>query len=157
MRMNDKGKVIIHSINELPSDAKGLIRLGAIGGGALVLAVYFSILLLFGVGPNKNDPLFVCCVDFGIIFAWAFALCSQGVYWGRRLMAADCGYVLPTRQQSFAYEASHKPSFSSGDAVHYASSSAYNNHMSINPSSGFPMSGSSGIDTHGNPFGTRSW
>ena len=157
MQKNNKGQTIIHSVSELSAEERQLVRLGSIGGGALVLAIYFPILLLFGIGPSKDAPLFVCCVDFGIIFVWAFVLCSHGIYWGRRLMAADLGYALPTRQQNWAYKASQYPSFSSGDAVHYASARTYNSHTSINPSSGFPMSGSSGIDTHGNPFGTRSW
>jgi hypothetical protein len=73
------------------------------------------------------------------------------------MMVADLGYALPTQQQAWAYEASQNPSFSSSDPLHYASSNSYDSYMSINPSSGLPMSGSSGVDISGNPFGSSSW
>ena len=157
MQKNNKGQTIIHSVSELSAEERQLVRLGSIGGGALVLAIYFPILLLLGIGPSKQDPLFGCLVVLGVLFVWAVVLCWQGVYWGRYLMAANLGYAFATPLQTFAHNTSQNASFSSSDAVHYASSRAYHNHTSINPSSGFPMSGSSGIDTHGNPFGTRSW
>lgn len=33
----------------------------------------------------------------------------------------------------------------------------FDDHMSINPASGLPMAGSSGLDIYGNPSGTDSW
>lgn len=157
MQKNDKGQVIIHSINELPLDEKKMVRLGAIGGGALVLAIYFPVLLLLGVGPSRQDPLFASCIDLGLVLAWAIGLGSQGVYWGRRLMAANLGYAFPARRQIWGDSSYQHPSFSSSEDVHYASASRYESHMSINPSSGLPMSGSSGIDIRGNPYGSSSW
>ena len=157
MHMNDKGQQMICSVKQLSPSQRRQVHLASVGMGALVLLIYCLGFLLIGSAPSKHQPFFFYYADWGMILAFGSAAFGLGFVFGSRMMIADLGYALPTRQQVWADALPHNQSFSSGDAPSYPASNTYGGYISINPSSGLPMSGSSGMDTHGNPFGTNAW
>jgi hypothetical protein len=80
-----------------------------------------------------------------------------GSSFGFDLMLSDLGYALSLEHYEGADFSSRNQPFSSNESPSYHRSNHYSTHVSINPSSGRPMSGSSGMDVSGNPYGTRSW
>jgi hypothetical protein len=118
-----------------------------------VLGVLISLIALptWGEFPTRNTPLLVFCSDWIFIIAIPFAAYTYGAIIGYHAMLAALGYQY-FEDDSF----SENQSFSTNDSsIHRASD--YSTSTSINPSSGLPMSGSSGMDVSGNPYGTRSW
>ena len=157
MKKNNKGQLMIRSIRELDSSQQRQVRLAAIVVGSLVFLIYVLVILLLDDLPSLNDPLGALCIHSTLLLLVAGVAIHQGGLAGCRLMLADLGFALPTQQQLWVETLTTHQSFSSDVETHYPSSHTYSSHVSINPSSGLPMSGSSGMDTSGNPFGTRSW
>jgi hypothetical protein len=151
MQKNDKGQVMISSIKKLSSAERKKVFCSSIGIGSLVLLIYGLLIVLLDYVPNQNDDLWM------LVFVGAANAFGFGAFFGFRLMISDLGYALPTRQQIWAHSLSQSHLFYSSDTQNHVYSHTDNSHMSINPSSGLPMSGSSGIDIAGNPFGTNSW
>lgn len=157
MEKNNKGQLMIRSIRELDSSQQRQVRLAAIAVGSLVFLIYALTILLVDALPDLSDPFGAVCIHSTLLLVFAVLAIYQGGLAGCYLMLSDLGFALPTRQQLWADTLTAQQSFSSDSETHYPSSQTYSSHMSINPSSGLPMSGSSGMDTSGNPFGTRSW
>ena len=157
MEKNNKGPLMIRSIRELDSSQQRQVRLAAIAVGSLVFLIYVLVILLIDDLPDLSAPFWSVCIHSTLLFVFAILAIHRGGLVGCHLMLADLGFALPTRQQQWADTLTTQQAFSSDIETHYSSSQTYSSHMSINPSSGLPMSGSSGMDTSGNPFGTRSW
>ena len=157
MQKNDKGQLMIRGVKELPPAERKRVHWHAALMGTLFLGVYTVCFALFGSAPYRSPSLVFYYSDWGMIFVFAAVVCYCGAYLGLRLAVYVLGYVLPTQQQAWADHISQAQAFYSSDETHYPTSSSYNSYMSINPGSGLPMSGSSGVDTRGNPFGTNAW
>lgn len=157
MEKNDKGQVVIHSIEELrPSQRRQVDRV-AIGIGLLCALIYFLCFFLGGLVPDTSPPLIFSCISWFLFFAGAIVPFVFGRDFGLRMKLADMGYAFPKRHYAADYYRSPNQPFSSNDSPRYTASSFHSSTVSINPSSGQPMSGSSGMDISGNPYGTRSW
>ncbi|HAU1387074.1 TPA: hypothetical protein KKX58_001662 [Legionella pneumophila] len=157
MEKNSKGQILICSSSELlPYQIKSLNRTSA-GIGALVVLVYLWILFLFDGFPETNQSLFFYAHGWILILGFGFFAFLQAAEFAFYMKLADMGYALSRRRQSSDYYPSSQQSFSSSNGSGHSFSSTYEASTSINPGSGLPMVGSSGIDTSGNPYGTRSW
>lgn len=156
MEKNHKGQTIIHSIYELrPSQRRELRRASGIIGGLCVL-IYLLLILLFDGFPAYKNSVFETSIHWVFLLAFGTGALDLGYYkLGYYLKLADMGYVLA--YQSSDYYRSPNQAFSSSDSPRHSYSSFHSNSTSINPASGRPMSGSSGMDISGNPYGTRSW
>jgi hypothetical protein len=153
MKTNDKGRVVIHSFDELPQGLQKQIRLASLQFGTLVLLIAVLAFLAFGTFPNKHNSLFFYCIDWLLFVASPLGAFGVGACIGFELMLARLGFALPHGP----YSPSLNQSFSSYDSPNFQHVQNYGSPVSINPSSGRPMSGSSGVDIAGNPYGTRSW
>lgn len=151
MRKNDNGKWMIRSVRNLDSSQQRKVHMASIVVGSLVFLIYVLMLLLTDGSPGGLPMDWIFVVVFGFV-----ALYFGGLA-GRHLMVYDLGFALPTRQQAWADTLAKSHSFYANEAALYPTTDSYSNDMSINPSSGLPMSGSSGMDTSGNPFGTNAW
>jgi len=153
MENNYKGRVMIHSLDELPQALRKQIHLASLVAGSLVLLIAVLAFLVFGSFPSKHNSLFFYCTDWLLFVVTPLGAFGLGACFGFELMLARLGYGL-----SFgSYSASLNQPFSSYDSPNYHHANNYSSPVSINPSSGRPMSGSSGMDISGNPYGSRSW
>jgi hypothetical protein len=157
MNKNDKGKMMIRSLDELTHVQRKQIRLASFGVGFFVLLVVVLAFLAFGSFPSKNSPLFFYCTDWILLIATPCASFGFGAAFGFELMLSDLGYVLSFGYRGGSDSLSLNQPFSSYDSPNYQHANNYSSPVNINPSSGRPMSGSSGMDISGNPYGTRSW
>ncbi|KTC80114.1 MULTISPECIES: hypothetical protein [Legionella] len=156
MEKNHKGQVIIRSIDELSAAEQKQIRLASLGIGSLVLLIEVLAFLAFGAFPSNSGSLFFYCADWFLFVAVPLASYGLGSSFGFVLMLSDLGYALSLGHGGSDSSSLNQP-FSSNESPSYHRSNNYGSHVSINPSSGRPMSGSSGMDISGNPYGTRSW
>ncbi|MGM9451936.1 hypothetical protein ACTAZI_01235 [Legionella bozemanae] len=156
MEKNHKGQVIIRSIDELSTAQQKQIRLASLGIGSLVLLIEILAFLAFGAFPSNSGSLFFYCADWFLFVAVPLASYGLGSSFGFVLMLSDLGYALSLGHGRSDSSSLNQP-FSSNESPSYHRSNNYGSHVSINPSSGRPMSGSSGMDNSGNPYGTRSW
>jgi hypothetical protein len=154
MEKNHKGQAIIHSLDELTLDQRKQIRLASRGVGLLALVVVLLAYLAFGSFPSKSDSLFFYCIDWLLFVAKPLAAFGFGACIGFDLMLSDLGFVLSFGHRIGVDSSSLNQCFSSDNSPNYYRSSNYSTHVSINPSSGRPMSGSSGMDSSGNPWHT---
>lgn len=144
----------IQSIKELPSVLRRQIVSTALTLGTIALIGALLAFFICDPFPIKSDSVLLSCIDWivniGLIlgsFGFVAAMTAH-------LMLTYHGYVLfPNAYHS---DCSSQKRFSSYDStIHTANN--YATSVSINPSSNLPMSGSSGMDISGNPYGTRSW
>jgi hypothetical protein len=143
----------ICSLNELPLDQRKSVRFIAIYMGLFTCLLGMTVLLLLDAFPffppetgvfylvtcllSLNPPILLFVLGYGI---------------GQLLKLRDLGYSL----QSHTINFSNHSDFLSNDIVTHQPCSVSSS-MSINPASGLPMSGSSLMDSRGNPLGTNSW
>jgi len=157
MEKNHKAQLIIRSIDELPTVQQKQIQLASIGIGSLVLLIELLAFLAFGSFPSNSGSLFFYFADWFLFLAVPFASFGLGSSFGFVLMLSDLGYALSLEYHSGAGSSSLNQPFSANESPSYHRSNHYSSHVNINPASGRPMSGSSGMDISGNPYGTRSW
>ena len=157
MEKNYKGQVMIRSLEELSPEQRKKLRLASMGIGSLVLLIVVLLFLCFGDFPSYKDSLFFYCLDWLLLIATPVASFAVGASFGFDLMLSDLGFAFSFESYGGSDSSSLNQRFSSHDSPHYHRSNHYGSSVSINPSSGRPMSGSSGMDSSGNPYGTRSW
>ncbi|MFA6302179.1 MAG: hypothetical protein WC627_03490 [Legionella sp.] len=155
MIKNDKGYITIDSLDELTPDQRKQVRFASIGAGVLSLLAVASAFLCFGLSPSKNSPLFFYCTDWILQIAVPFAGFCVGAGLVRHLMLLHLGYIVSGYNGGFDTSSPNR-GFSSYDSPTHSANN-YHSSVSINPASGRPMSGSSGMDISGNPYGSRSW
>ncbi len=149
-------KRVIHSLKELTQEEKQHAYKLPRKVGMIAFLIEIFVIIAFGLYPDLNygNDLFsttliieIALVAMSIVFLMSFALSkslsSLGIVW------------LEKSYMHSNYESTNQP-FSRSESHSYHSQS-YSSHMSINPSSGHSMVGSSRTDTSGNPFGSRSW
>lgn len=158
MEKNDKGQFVIHSLAEMPVSERRQVYLATAGIGSLVLvAAILAYLCLYFPNNHHSDILFRRD-------AWSLrAFLGAYIF----LIGSYVGFLLALRDLGYNYKGFHHHRFessyqsnafsSSDSSTIFHSSSHSSSYMSINPGSGLPMCGSSGMDTSGNPYGTRSW
>ena len=149
-------KELIYSLNDVrPSILLSAKRTAHLIGFLVSLIVVLGC-LAFDFFSHASKELLFLCADWFLILATPFGAYLVGYLFGLKIALWDKGIALVD-----GYGASGE-----GSSLHMndsnGSSSAYRGYnfgssVSINPSSGRPMSGSSGVDTYGNPYGTRSW
>lgn len=157
MEKNHKREIVIHSLDELSPEQRKKLRLASMGIGSLVLLIVVLLFLCFGAFPSNKGSLFFYCIDWLLFLVSPLAAFGLAASFGFDLMLSDLGFALAYGYHGGSDSSSINQPFSSHDSPSYHSSSHYGSSVSINPSSGRPMSGSSGMDTSGNPYGTRSW
>lgn len=155
MDKNHKGKVMIHSLDELPQDLRKKLFLASFGIGLLVFLIVVLAFLVSGIFSSKESSLGIA--DWALFVATPLGAFGFGACFGFELMLSDLGFALALRHHTGSDFSSINQPFSSHDSPNYHRSNDYSSHVNINPSSGRPMSGSSGMDISGNPYGTRSW
>lgn len=150
-----KSRVLISSINEIRPSLR--IKIERV---AHVIGLLFSIILVlaflaFDFFPKEHD-WFSFCIDWVLKIVSPLVFYVVGYLFGMNLALWDRGLTLsgryPVNGDSASLQMNH-----SNDSCSAYSGYSYDSSVSINPSSGRPMVGSSGIDTYGNPYGTRSW
>lgn len=156
MENNRKGQVIIHSIDELRPSQKNQVKQSAIGIGLLMVLIYCSLVVFFDIFPDYKSSLFEGNIQLILLFAFGAAAFDLGYKLGFYMKTADLGFSFAKQTNVGTYSQSPNQPFSSSETARFQQS-FQGNSVSINPSSGRPMSGSSGMDISGNPYGTRSW
>ena len=157
MMKNDKRKRMLRSLEELTPAQRKPLYWASLGVGFLVLLVVVFAFLAFGSFPRKNSPLFVYCIDWILLIATPCASFGLGAAFGFELMLSDLGYALSLGYGGEGASLSPDHPFSSSHSPKYPHVNHYSSPVNINPGSGRPMSGSSGMDVSGNPYGTSSW
>jgi len=157
MQKNDKGQIMIRSVKDLPHSARKKAYQCAAGMGALALVISGFLILSLEIAAEENHMLSVFAEDWIMISAMSCIAIGLASYVGLRIAIYALGYALPTQQQVWENHISQGQAFYTSDVTHYPSSSWHDSYTSVNPGSGLPMSGSSGVDASGNPFGTSSW
>lgn len=154
MEKKSTHKKLVLSVRALPLALQKIVRKASIISGSIGLILY--VLFVFSLGSLAFDDLFPLIIFFGVFVCAPVALAR---FW----VLSKFGYALPfhliskyAKNPAFYSDFNHtNTSFHSHDSSSHSYSNSY--HSSINPSSGLPMCGSSGIDTSGNPYGSRSW
>lgn len=157
MNKDYKGRIMIHSLDELSLEQRKKLRLASMGIGALVFLIVVLIVLCFGGFPSNKGSLLFYCTDWLLFLVSPLAAFGLAASFGFDLMLSDLGFALSYGYPGGSDSSSQNPTFSSHESPSYSRLNHYGSSVSINPSSGRPMSGSSGMDTSGNPYGTRSW
>lgn len=156
MEKNHKGQSIIHSIEELRPSQRNQVKRAAIGIGFLMVLIFGLLLLLFDISPAYKSSLFEGNIQLILLLASGVTAFDLGYKLGFYMKVADLGYALVSHPSADYYRSPNQ-AFSSSDSPRHSYSSFHSSSVSINPASGRSMSGSSGVDTSGNPYGTRSW
>ncbi|ARB91042.1 hypothetical protein A6J40_02055 [Legionella longbeachae] len=144
----------IHSLSELSLAERKKVRFVAIGIGLLTCFIGISILYCLDIYPFTDRPKDFFAISCLVSIVPPLFLFALGYAFGDFTQLMDLGYkrayepncYSPTNTQ---YWGDHE--------LHRITSSSSSPSMSINPASGLPMSGSSGMDCRGNPFGSNSW
>lgn len=144
----------INSLNELSLAERKQVRFTALGIGLLTcfigtIVFYFMDDYLFTEGTG-----FFFVVSCILSFVPPLFFFVFGYLLGDFVGLADLGYM--RAYQTNNYSNANGVSL----MIHELSApqlTSISSSMSINPASGLPMSGSSGMDSRGNPFGTNSW
>lgn len=157
MEKNYKGQMMIRSLDELPPEQRKKLRLASMGIGSLALLIVVLMFLCFGDFPSNKGSLFFYCTDWFLFLVSPLAAFGLGASFGYDLMLSDLGFAFSFGSYGGSDSSSLNQPFSSHESPNYHRSNHYGSSVSINPSSGRPMSGSSGMDISGNPYGTRSW
>ncbi|WP_298624829.1 hypothetical protein [uncultured Legionella sp.] len=154
MENTNNKRTLIYSVNELRPSLRIKVQRTAHLVGFLALLVVSFAFLAFGIYPKGND-LFFLCGDWLLMIGIPLASYGMGYLLGWNSALWDLGFVL--FQGYSVGDGSNHHMHSGNDTTHAYHGHSYSSSVSINPSSGRPMSGSSGVDTYGNPYGTRSW
>lgn len=149
-------KRVIHSLKELTPEEKQQAYQLPRKVGMIAFLIEIFVITAFGLYPSLSHGMdwfstdliietgfVVISIGFVMSYALSKSLSSLGIVW------LEKSYMHPN------YGSTNQP-FSRSESHSYHSQS-YSSHMSINPSSGHSMVGSSRTDTSGNPFGSRSW
>ena len=155
MEKKHKEHVLISSVNEIRPSLRIKSKQTAHFVGFFVSIAVVLGFVAFDFFPKQNDRFFQY-IDLLLMISTPLAAYIVGYLFGLNIALWSKGFVLTE-----GYPGGNNSSLSQINQSN-GSSSAYRGYsfgssVSINPSSGRPMSGSSGIDTHGNPYGTRSW
>lgn len=155
MKAKNNKRELIYSLNDVrPSILLNAKRTAHLIGFLISLVVVLGCLVFDFFAHGSKELLFLC-IDWFLMLATPIGAYLVGYLFGLKIalwekgFAFVDGYVLG---EGSSLHMNH--SNSSSSACHGYS---YSSSLSINPSSGRPMSGSSGVDTYGNPYGTRSW
>lgn len=149
----------IHSLDELPFEERQAVRSTALRTGVITCFIGTSLLYLLGFYPFIMGTGFEFAISFLLSFNPPVLLFAFGYAISESIKLSKLGYAKATTP----YESSTNPYFSSSfkspESSSFQPSAIHSPHssMSINPASGLPMSGNSGVDCRGNPFGTNSW
>lgn len=156
MEKTNNKRTLIYSVNELRPSLRIKVQRIAHLFGFLAFLVVGLAFLAFGIYPKGND-LFFLCGDWLLMLGIPLAAYGMGYLLGWNIALWDLGFVLfqgyPIGDSSLSNH--HQHSGNNTTSAYHGYS--YSSSVSINPSSGRPMSGSSGVDTYGNPYGTRYW
>ena len=154
MEKKSKERVLVSSVEDLRPSLRFKAQRAANLIGFLALSVVLLAFLAFDVYP-KNKDLFFLCGNWLLMISTPIAAYIMGYLLGLNVALWDMGFAFA---QGYAVDENgmHLSNFSHSEASGYGGYSIGSS-ISINPSSGLPMSGSSGVDTHGNPYGSRSW
>ncbi len=146
---------LIFSVYEIRPSLRIKVQRAAHLVGVLVALVALLAIFAFDFFPKQNIPFFVY-IDWVLEICAPLAAYVVGYLFGLNIALWDKGFVLAQ-----GYPIGENSSLSQMNQSNGSSSVCrgynYGSSVSINPSSGRPMSGSSGVDTYGNPYGTRSW
>src|SRR3546814_608853 len=146
---------LIYSVDEIRPSLRIKVQRAAHLMGFLVALAVVSAFLAFDFFPKQNHRFFLY-IDWVLEICAPLAAYVVGYLFGLNIALWDRGYILaqgyPIGESSSLFQINH----SNGSSSAYRGYS-YGSSVSINPSSGRPMSGSSGVDTYGNPYGTNSW
>lgn len=145
----------ICSLNELSLDQRKRVRFVAISMGLFTCLLGMILLLFFDAFPffPSETGLFylvTCLLSLNppvLLFGLGYGV-------GQIAKLRDLGYSLQSQAHDFGGRANHD--FLNNEITSHQPSS-FSSSMSINTASGLPMSGSSLMDSKGNPFGTNSW
>lgn len=148
METKNNESVIISSVDELRPSLRIKVK-----KSAHLIGFLTALVVVLGLFAFDIYPMFFLNKDWLLMIAIPLWFYCMGYLLGWNLALWDLGYVLGGVYSSKGLS-SEQGSNDSSTAYHGCS---YSSSVSINPSSGHPMSGSSGIDTYGNPYGTRSW
>lgn len=155
MRKQSNKKKLIYSLNDVrPSILLSAKRAAHLIGFLISLVVVLGC-SAFDFFSHPSKELLFLYADWLLMLATPLGAYLVGYLFGLKISLWDKGFALVD-----GYVAGEGSSLHMNDSN--GSSSAYRGYnfgssVSINPSSGRPMSGSSGVDTYGNPYGTRSW
>jgi hypothetical protein len=145
----------INSLHELSSVEREKVHRTGLGIGFLTCCIGVLFLTCMGVYPfTVNDSVFffflTCLLSLNPpIFLFVF-----GYLFGQYAQLNKLGYKLPLCTPEFDLDHHARVGIDDHSIPQpYSFSSSF----SINPGSGLPMSGSSGMDNRGNPYGTSSW
>ena len=149
----------IHSLDELPQEERQAVRSTALRIGFITCFIGTSLLYLLGFYPFTTGTGFEFVISFLLSFNPPVLLFVFGYVISESIKLAKLGYAkaaTPYESSTSSYVSS---SFKSPESSSFQPRTIHSPHssMSINPASGLPMSGNSGVDCRGNPFGTNSW
>ena len=149
-------KRVIHSLKELTQEEKQQAYKLPRKAGMIVFLIEVFVIIAFGLYPHSRHGIDWSSVD--LIIETGFVVMSTGAVISLTLKKSLSSLGLVLLDQIYmdpTYGETNQPFSRSGSNSHHSQS--YSSHMSINPSSGHSMVGSSRTDTSGNPFGSRSW
>ncbi|HRD70418.1 MAG TPA: hypothetical protein PK657_09750 [Legionella sp.] len=145
----------INSLHELSCVERKKVHRTGLRIGLLTCCTGVLFLVCMGIYPfTVNDSVFFFCLACLLSLNPPIFLFAFGYLIAQYAQLAKLGYKLPLFTPDF--DSDHQAVVGSDEhSIHqpYSFSSSF----SINPGSGLPMSGSSGMDIRGNPYGTSSW
>lgn len=149
---------LIHSLNELPQDERIAVRSFAIKTGLVTCFVGVAVLYALGVYPFTMETGFAFFITVLLSFNPPILLFAFGYAIAQSIKLNQLGYAMPTSlHQPYSNTTTTDSALRSVDIHTYHPTTMHHTSMSINPASGLPMSGNSGIDCRGNPYGTLSY
>ena len=154
MEKKAKKRVLISSVEDLRPSLRKKAQRAAYLIGVLALSLVLLGFLIFDVYPRDKD-LFFLCGNWLLMISTPLAAYGMGYLFGLNVALWNMGFAF-AQEYVVDENGMHLPNFSNSEASGYRGYSIGSS-VSINPSSGLPMSGSSRVDTHGNPYGSRSW
>ncbi|MCR9192609.1 MAG: hypothetical protein NXI01_08115 [Gammaproteobacteria bacterium] len=149
-------KCVIHSLKELTQEERQQAYKLPRKAGMIAFLIEIFVITAFGLYPHSSHGIDWSSVD--LIIETGFVVMSTGAVISLTLKKSlsSLGLVLLDKMyMNPSFGETNQP-FSRSQS-HSCHSQSYSGHMSINPSSGHSMVGSSRTDTSGNPFGSRSW
>lgn len=149
-------KRVIYSLKELTQEEKQQAYKLPRKLGMIAFLIEIFVIIAFGLYPHSSHGIDWSSVD--LIIETSFVVMSTGAVISLTLKKSlsSLGLVLLDKIYMDPTYGESNQHFSRSESRSYHSHS-YHGHMSINPSSGHSMVGSSRTDTSGNPFGSRSW
>jgi len=144
----------ITSLKELAVRERKKVQRTARGIGLLTCALGIATLYFINIYPFIDGKGFFFWINCLLSLNPPVLLFALGYVLGEFAQLADLGYLRSYQVSDSGFN--ENPSFGSNETISHRPYS-FNSPMSINPASGLPMSGSSGMDSRGNPFGTNSW